>query len=151
MARIRACFLVFVIAGCTASQSHRDLQVEIISPLQQSEDAIRATPTHFSVSYGDDRVFWTRAQLFLNSHTDGFATKQGGHTDNSWALITNRSVGKPKYVYEVSRRPGTTGVDYSVRCLPGAPGARGDRASLNAQNLARFIKDGTLEVALLDP
>lgn len=128
--------------------SQHGLQVEATT-----EDVARSevlqSPTDFEVSIEQDRYAWERTQLFLESYIDPQRapirpiTKIVG---SRWGLASPPVQGG--YVYEVWREAIPDGFHYSVRCLA-APELSKDQAVLNAANLARFIRDGKLEVSLL--
>ncbi len=118
-----------------------------------TEDLARSevlqSPTDFDVTIEQDRYAWERTHLFLESYVDPQRapvrpiTKVVG---SRWGLASPPVHGG--YVYEVWRETIPDGFHYSVRCVA-APEASKDQAALNAGNLARFIRDGKLEVSLL--
>lgn len=121
--------------------------VEVISVREQALAEVRRTPIDFVVPALRDKGAWERAQTFFQLYLGG-----GKPADVSVgeSLITNGGSRRAKYVYEVERNPEREGIHYSVRCTPHGAAADHSAARLNAQNLARFIKDGTLERSLLD-
>lgn len=118
-----------------------------------TEDLARSevlqSPTDFDVTIEQDRYAWERTHLFLESYVEPARapvrpiTKVVG---SRWGLASPPVQGG--FVYEVWRETIPDGFHYSVRCLA-APEASKEQAALNAANLARFIRDGKLEVSLL--
>lgn len=157
---------VVVLAGCTNPSSLRpstpgsisavvraeeyDLEVSA-TPEDQARQEIVETPTVFTVVFEDDPHSWDRAKFFL----ENYIGSSSGHTSvvtrvvgDRWSLASNPTL--QQYVYEVSKDAGEGGYTYQVSCVPGAGGDQ-NQAALNAGNLARFIREGKLEVSLLTP
>ena len=112
---------------------------------------IPLTPTVFSVPFADDPYSWERARFFL----ENYIGSSSGHTSvvtrvvgDRWSLASNPTV--QQYVYEVSKDAGEGAYTYQVSCIPGTGGDI-NQAVLNAGNLARFIREGKLEISLLAP
>jgi hypothetical protein len=121
----------------------------------QARDEVLATPTVFRVAFEDDVYSWERARFFLENYvgaSNGHSSAVTKVVGSRWSLESNP--GLAGYQYEVAKDLGDGGFTYRVTCAPatsnGAQGA-GDpaQAALNAGNLARFIRDGKLEVSLL--
>jgi hypothetical protein len=125
-----------------------DLEVAATTE-DQARDEVLLTPTVFAVAFADDEYSWERARFFLENYVNTGA----GHTSSvtkvvgeEWSLESNPAA--PAYRYVVSKRSGDGAFTYTVTCEPGAGGTAA-QAALNAGNFARFIRDGKLEVSLL--
>ena len=128
--------------------SQHNLEVAATTEDQAREDVLRS-PTDFDVSIEEDRYSWERTHLFLRNYVDPDhapirpITKIVG---SRWGLASPPVPGG--YVYEVWREEIPEGFHYSIRCVA-TEQATQEQATLNAANLARFVKDGKLEVSLL--
>lgn len=115
----------------------------------QARDEILSTPTVFDVTLDDDLYSWDRARFFLENYTGA----SSGHSSAVMKVVGSRlslqsNPGLEGYQYEVSKDRGDNSFTYHVSCLS-SPGGDVGQAALNAANLARFIRDGKLEVSLL--
>ena len=115
----------------------------------QARQEILETPTTFDIQFEDDRNSWDRARFFLENYiglpagTSSVVTRVVGVR---WSLASNPA--QAAYSYEVAKDATRAGFTYYVSCTPGATG-NSSQAALNAANLARFIRDGKLEMSLL--
>ena len=162
--RTRPAYFIFTLvalAGCSmggsaprgsiadvVGASQHNLETEATT-VDMAREEILKSPTDFDVSIEEDRYSWERTHFFLEHYVDPHnapirpITKVVG---SRWGLASPPVQGG--YVYEVWRETIPDGFHYSVRCVA-APEASKDQAALNAGNLARFIRDGKLEVSLL--
>ncbi len=117
------------------------------------EDQARAealnSPRLFFVSFEDDTYSWERARFFLENYVGAAA----GHNSVVTKVVGDRlslasNPGVQAYQYEVVKDSTDGGFNYSVFCAAGA-GGDSQQADLNAGNLARFVRDGRLELSLL--
>jgi hypothetical protein len=116
----------------------------------QARQAILETPTTFDLSFEEERSAWERARFFFEQYLAG--TPSDGRSGvvvkvvgARWSL-TNAVV--KGYQYEVSKEQEAGVVHFAVRCVAQI-GAQQHLAQLNAANLARFIRSGTLERSLI--
>jgi hypothetical protein len=119
------------------------------TPEEQARQEVLITPTVFSVPFADDPYSWERARFFLENYVGGESRHASAVTKvvgDRWSLASNPAV--QQYSYEVSKDAGEGGFTYQVSCVAGVGGDVG-QAGLNAGNLARFIREGKLEVSLL--
>lgn len=128
-------------------------QFEQIGPKQQAIEALNSTPTQFVMDFPEDPNSWERAFIFFNKYT---ARQSIFESDKPvWnSKISNFNAPSDSFHYEVTRRLEKNGFKYSISCIPNpqlidSKVASNDQAALNARNLARFIREGTLEVSLL--
>lgn len=148
MCRYLSLPIILLALGCSPTPMSPILSVEYISPETQAIDDISSTTKSFVVSFADDQHSRERAELFLRDYAGGFeyANNQGAsHT----SVFSNRSATNSAYSYEIERTMLGNGYQYVVMCVPRAETASDELADRNARNVARFIKDGHLEVSLL--
>ncbi len=117
--------------------------------VEQARQEVLSTPTVFNVPFADDQYSWERARFFLENYAGGGA----GHASavmkvvaDRWSLASNPAAAQ--YNYEVTKDAIVSGFAYQVSCVAGV-GGESSQAELNAGNLARFIREGRLEVSLL--
>jgi hypothetical protein len=115
----------------------------------QARQEILETPTTFDIEFEDDQNSWDRARFFLENYIGLPADRSSVVTrvvGVRWSLASNPA--QASYAYEVAKDATRTGFTYYVTCTPGS-GGNPSQAALNAANLARFIRDGKLEMSLL--
>lgn len=120
------------------------------TPEEQALEEVLATPTDFDVPIEQERFAWERARLFLESYSGG----ETGPVNAVVRVVGNRrglasAPGRSAYSYEVLKEFLGDTYRYSVRCVATADG-HPQGATINAANFARFIRDGKLEVSLLE-
>lgn len=137
-----------------SNNSHMRLEE---STEEQAKREVLSSPTHFVVALEDDKEAWERATFFLENYVQPAGAKEGsapagaGHITSvvgtRWTLAN--PAGRGSYNYQISKQATPNkGYRYAVVCQPMVGGNK-YQASLNAANVARFIKDGKLEVSLL--
>lgn len=108
------------------------------------------TPRSFEVSFTDDAYSWDRARFFIENY--GHSTVNGRRAPvmrvNGTQLALASHPSSEDYVYEVRKERIAGKYVYTISCVPGANGDQ-SQARLNEGNLARFVRDGQLEVSLL--
>lgn len=141
-------FLLLITLGCSnqARNSAQRVQVEHDSVTEIALQEVMATPTEFFIPVEEDRFAWGRARMF-------FEQKEGAKpsiiSTPSHTEVSNSNTKGDKYLYRVIRQPAAGGFQYTVTCRPRlATGA--NLCKRNAKNVARFVKDGSLERTLLD-
>jgi hypothetical protein len=171
--RLCAVFIsLFLLQGCSLSSDPRSDRSGSISSFiapdnenlsieetteEQARREVLSTPTNFIIPLDSDKEAWERATFFLENYSNPvqFKDAKGGRAA---ALITSvvgsrwtlaNPPGNGSYSYQVSKQAmSKNGYRYLVVCQPRVGGNK-YQASLNGANLARFIKDGKLEVSLL--
>jgi hypothetical protein len=136
------------IADIVQASAH-GLEVEA-TPQDQAREEVLSMPTEFEVSLEQDRYAWERARFFLENYS---GTEGEPHNAVVKVVGSRRGLGSApststEYAYEVFKDFYAGGYRYSVQCVAG-PSGQSQQAALNAGNLARFIRDGKLEVSLL--
>lgn len=119
---------------------------------QQAAAEVAATSPTFSVSIDEDGVYWMRAKLFFEKF---LTTDSGSKTPvitkimgRKWLLLSSPSVAG-NYSYEVAKDELPGAYRYHVRCTQRKNLGNQQVAEMNARNVARFIRNGKLEISLL--
>lgn len=137
----------FVFIGCVGGNSRYQI-VERISAEEQSVSAVANSPTSFVLSGYEAEQAWKQAQLFFRQYTNRFVFRKMG--DGAGAMLVSRDDTTDKYLYRVEKRPQGDAFEFVVVCAPNLPSATREAAAQNSKNLARFLREGTLEMSLLD-
>lgn len=138
----------FTFAACAPSAPPQpQYEYEVVSIEEQALEAISATPMEFEIAFEDDEAAWDRSQLFFNNYTSG-AIVQDFDYPAPGQILRSRPGSQDKYIYEVERSQLPQGYRYVVSCQRRQGFAY--LSERNARNLARFIRDGHLELGLLD-
>ncbi len=143
--------LVIFAASCSAPQSKPRYEYEVITIQELAAQAVNEAPTDFVVSAADQSVAWERSKLFFATYTSGVKEEEFDYPKPGISLVT-KARDKDKYIYEVEHTETDQGYRYVVSCSRNTS-KRGNsdfQARRNAQNVARFIRDGNLELSLLD-
>jgi hypothetical protein len=138
-------------AGSIASVVRADQDyLEVAATTEdQARNEVLLAPTTFEVPFADDVHSWERARFFLENYVSGASGRTSAVTKVvgvEWSLESNPAV--TNYRYIVSKHALEGSFAYRVACVTG-PGGEPSQAALNAGNFARFIRDGKLEVSLL--
>ena len=136
-------------AGCGIWRPDGGVEFDPAAAGEQLLRDVMDAPTSFLVPAADDFYAWERALYFIGRYTSGIEIRSGKGPDAPVSL-TNKAAGGDRYSYQVTKSAGASGMAYIVECRPRAPGAAPAMAERNARNLARFIRDGTIELSLLD-
>lgn len=125
--------------------------VSAVSSEEESLAALHGAPLDFEVAYPQASYSWERACAFFKQYTAKSAQVVLGPADSTDApvLLTNRSSGD-RIIYEVRKTAATRG---GLRFLVSSRAREGvifqeDFLKMRAQNLARFIRDGNLDLSL---
>ncbi|RMG43092.1 MAG: hypothetical protein D6719_04460 [Candidatus Dadabacteria bacterium] len=146
---LRLSFVCLVLAGCgTKKPDSPRYEVEILTPAEAVLEEVMSTPTEFIVDYDNDPTAWDRIPYFFTRYL-GVKMPVVEYLGNNSYRIRAPS-GSTKYSYNILKTPESTGFRYRVECIPNQSSAKSSLADRNARNLARFIRDGTLELSLLD-
>lgn len=127
-------------------------QVEVTTSEQEALDEIDRMPTEFAIDMGEQRAAWERALYFFSQYAEHEKPVRE-HNNGKVTVLSNREDRGAKYHYEIQRAPADDGYTYKVICIANASSASRmgaqAQAQRNARNLARFIKEGSLEASLL--
>lgn len=143
--------------GCSSAPPRPELEIvrdpmdlEVVTLEDQMLSNVMESATKFIVDPLEDAYSWERAILFFKHYTAA-ALPQEEPRDDSTAIISNAESAGDKYLYLVRRSwvPGA-GYSYEVECIPRLSQSYNVLSQRNARNLSRFIRDGTLELSLLD-
>ncbi|MBX7144965.1 MAG: hypothetical protein K1X79_10975 [Oligoflexia bacterium] len=144
--------LCILVGGCSsatpASPKPPGLEFEIVSPEEQVAQSLAETPKHFIVEYTEAQHAAERVEYFFQNYTSGFKQIQD-QGPSAATIITNRAEASGGYQYTVERTVTAQGFQYIVNCEASGPGAQPAAADRNARNLARFIREGQLEISLI--
>ena len=122
--------------------------VELVTVEDQALELVQGAKTEFQATPDEEvyasqrlKVFW---ELYLSE-------VKGAEKDifvlGEQELVFYRT---PQFLFKIRHNPEQGGVRYKVECLPHRTTPESlEAAKLNSQNLARFLKEGALEVSLL--
>ena len=122
-------------------------QIERVSVKDQALAEIEAAPLEFLIEFQNDSAVWQRAKSFFPLYLGEVSAPGPLGKENQ---ICSGLKNNPTYSYCIKRSPGKGGMRYQVSCAPVGPEATPVFAERNARNLARFLREGTLEVSLLE-
>ena len=140
MKKIFLCSLL-LLGGCSLGSSGPE--IEKIPSQQVLLESLDGVPTTFHLDREASREAWTRALYFMNHYTVGVPEEKTN------ALVSS-SGDENRFRYVINKMNKKDGVTFQVLCTvkenePLTQGA----ADQNARNVARFLREGTLEVNLL--
>lgn len=135
--------LIALLPACSMRQS---VTFDSISPQEDTLQQIQATPTRFSLPIEENQAAWERARFFL----ERYAGKGKIQSEKSSDRDVLTKVSAAGFRYQFVRHFDRGEAHFQVFCTPskGSKRTAGD-ALLNAKNVARFLKDGELEVSQL--
>ncbi len=140
--------LPLLLVSAAACSARRGPRIEVITVEQQALEEVARTPLTFVVPLLKDEASWERARSFFDLYLGSSPERREPYSVGEY-LMTNSGRGAGRYIYEVERVPEREGMRYTVSCFVHGPDGDAVLAERNARNLARFIKDGTLERSLL--
>ena len=121
--------------------------IEHISVKEQALAEISETPLEFAVAFDRNVEAWQRAVTFFSLYANRGSTGNFVEKENEISSVAGPA---SSYDYVVKRAFTQSGVNYTVNCRAAGNQASSFIAERNARNLARFIRDGTLELSLLE-
>lgn len=137
------------------------LQFEVISREEQIVSAVDGFSPTFMVPYKDDDLVWNRARYFFGQYTpyaahiinkpfgEGTILAPPPHTEGAGS--EESSPGSYSFVIEKTRNAQVRAYLYTVACTTRSTAASAFQATRNGKNLARFMKDGEVELSLFVP
>lgn len=133
--------------GSQAPQVQPQLEFEVISPEEQVAQSLAETPKSFVVQYSEAQHTEERLAYFFRNYTAG-AQETDEQGPSSATVITNKIDSNTNFLYTIERTVNASGYQYIVHC-EGLSNEFQPAADRNARNLARFLREGQLEVSLL--
>lgn len=137
--------LILFALGCASKQApfviekvEPELSLEHLTVEDQALEDVLATPLVFELPPNEQVAAWNRARYFFKSQT-------ASSKEQSDAIGNGPN---ETYHYLVRRTLKNALSRYEVECIAKSPALQ-TMADRNARNLARFLRDGTLEVSLL--
>jgi len=143
--------VVLVSSGCSTetevAPETPSFEIEVESVEQQALGAVASTPLEFLVPLQEADEAWSRALLFFSQYTSA----EGRPREVGPRLVEVSTEGESSdpYRYTVRRLVTPQGYSFAVKCEANGAERIAGLAEQNGRNLARFIRDGTLEVSLL--
>ncbi|MDC0358173.1 hypothetical protein OAO01_05095 [Oligoflexia bacterium] len=134
--------------GCVARQQAQNYSIEVITPEDKALAAVEASPVEFKVPIEQEGYAWERAKIFFQQYQADRAPKTKALSHGGLRLY-GRYPDRHSYTYQVEKYPSRTGAMFFVKCTPRGSTATRSIANRNSKNLARFIREGKLEVSLL--
>lgn len=127
--------------GC---HSHGGYTVERTSSQELILEEIEGMPTQFSLDIPSSKAAWVRALFFVQEHTKGSAEIEGNK------IVSCSNHPENQFIYRINKHESEIGTDFEITCeaVEKTP-ANQAAALLNAKNLARFLRNGELELSLL--
>ncbi|MFM1847954.1 MAG: hypothetical protein RL417_1428 [Pseudomonadota bacterium] len=138
--------------GCTflaeeSTPPQPAFEVEIETVEAQALRAVEESAVEFTVPLREADEAAARGRLFFREYT---GTEPTSTAESPRSVILSSPV-EPLagYRYTVRQSRSPEGYRFKVECLPVAPAGTTELAERNARNVARFIREGTLELSLL--
>jgi len=141
---------LFLFAGCApfmygSNARVKPVAIEAVSSHEEALLQIQSSPTRFFVEVEGNAAAWERARFFLSQYAGpGRVEIQSSADREQFSKVSSSG-----YRYQISRTFEVGGAQYQVLCTPKQAGADTNAALLNAKNLARFVREGELEVGLI--
>ncbi|MCB0318883.1 MAG: hypothetical protein KDD56_09005 [Bdellovibrionales bacterium] len=148
MLKFSPLFFVFLI-GCAGLNTGPAYEYEVINSDQIALEEIQATPTQFILEGAKSSQAWERGRIFLNKYLKGTEYSIVARGQDSVERMESKINSSSNYKYRIERIRLGDDYQFSVVCSPLKNQANSMNADLNARNLSRFIKDGTLELTQL--
>lgn len=125
--------------------TNRKVAFDTISSQEETLIQIQNSPTHFSLSIEENEAAWERARFFLEQ----YAGKGKISSEHSSDRDVMTKIGSSGFRYQMVRQFEKGKVGYQVFCTPKDSKRSNAEALLNAKNVARFVREGELEISQL--
>lgn len=148
---IFAAFLL-IAAACAPAPTQPKYEIEVITIEEQAAQAVNESATDFVVPESEQSITWERSKLFFSTYTSGMEEQEFDYPRPGVSMVTHPR-DKDKYIYEIeySQAKNNDGYRYVVSCSRNSRKGGSDySAHRNAKNVARFVREGNLELSLLD-
>ncbi len=133
--------LSVILGGC---HSNTGYTVERTSSQELILEEIEGMPTQFALDVPSSKAAWVRAVLFVQEHTKGSAEIEGDR------IVSCSNHPENQFIYRIKKHESEMGAEFEISCEPvEKTPAKQASALLNAKNLARFLRNGELELSLL--
>ena len=142
----------FALTGCGVGLNlgqSPSYEYEVVDTGQIAVENIKATPKQFVLEGTPNNQAWERGRLFLDKYINGSNLSVVSRGSDSVERLESKTSTNSNYKYRIERIRAGEMYKYSVNCSPLSANADAASADLNARNVARFLKDGTLEVGQL--
>ncbi|MEZ4755149.1 MAG: hypothetical protein R3A13_12770 [Bdellovibrionota bacterium] len=140
---------VLILSGCAGMKSTPKYEYELVNTDQIAIEEIQASPTAFTLNNFAGKQAWERARLFLDKYVTGTKYSVVASGQDSVERLESKADRSLNYKYRVERLKKGEDYQYTINCVPLTAKGTNNAAKLNAKNLSRFLKDGTLEVSQL--
>ncbi|MCB0353979.1 MAG: hypothetical protein KDD64_10655 [Bdellovibrionales bacterium] len=124
-------------------------EVEVVTIEQQAREDILHTPLEFFLSPSSVVGAENRVNLFFRQFLEEPAPQQQELQPKGVRFTHGGVTGQKNFRYSVDFIPSGRGTAVFVNCSPTRIEVSSQSAELNAKNLSRFIREGTLELSLL--
>lgn len=153
---------VVSVFGCTPSGSsrsvdpHRDKEhYQVVTIEEQAAESVVRSATQFTLPRSREYESWSRARVFFATYIKQRPASIE-RLPGSGLRIQNSDRSLDEFLYSIEKYTAHNSVTYFVRCKPAQRisdpqklYALRNRAHQNAKNVARFIREGQLELSLL--
>jgi hypothetical protein len=148
MRQLASLCLASFLLGCTSFTSKPEI-VEINSVDDQALAQVLQTPNSFYLNAKEAGSAWGKATYFFSTYTSTLPVSHSMSEQSSNHLVGVTP--SKRFEYSVTQTPRGNAFHYSVTCKALKKEVSGDlaHAELNGKNLARFLREGYLEVSLL--
>lgn len=124
-------------------------EYERISSNEVESQQIEEMPTEFNITLEQLPKMWERAELFAQQYigvapTYVYSSGKGKPDSIGLQFVSNN------FSYLVTKRKYRDGILIQVKCTVKNSSVEASKALFNAKNLSRFIRDGRLQLALLE-
>lgn len=146
--------VAFCVTGCNSVKVTRPPQYEyeVVTVEEQALENVSKAPLEFVLPYDEDSAAWERSHLFFKSYASGSVSEDFDYPAPGTTL-RSQSGSADKYLYEIERSTSAQGCRYVFHCSLNRadhPTAIQDMSEQNCRNLSRFVREGHLELTLLD-
>ena len=118
--------------------------LEVITAEEELLASVAAHPTSFTIPFEQDPQSWMRATTFFKFYLKESVPKGAVNK------LTNWNNTQAPYRYSITKNPTSGGYSYHIACTANpTQGGRPEAQQRNAQNVARFIREGVLELSIL--
>jgi hypothetical protein len=145
---IFACCHILTSCFANTSGTNQPLQpiaIEAVSSEEESLLQIQSSPTRFFVDVENNAAAWERAHFFLVQYAGPGRVELQSSSDREQLS----KVSKTGFRYQITRNFENGGAQYQVFCSPKQAGVANNDALMNAKNLARFVREGELDLGLI--